>query len=169
MITPSTNVHHLFYKWNNKTVSVLLNIIYLVFKEDFYDSVLIFIPYKITIFYKMECFMKEHLFVPSIAIIYHILRELRMFCFCCKQFTKRGKISSHTFSHTLEHWNNKYYKIWKWYCGKNSPKIYFLCFLLLLLATIQKIQFLYGTLIPYVNFLTLNFWHTFLVLTHLSL
>ena len=40
MITPSTNVHHLFYKWNNKTVSVLLNIIYLVFKEDFYDELI---------------------------------------------------------------------------------------------------------------------------------
>ena len=36
------------------------------------------------------------------------------------------------------------------------PKIYF-SFLLLLLATVLRIQFLYGALIPYVNFLTLNF------------
>ena len=116
MITPSTNVHHLFYKWNNTTVSVLFKIIYLVFKK----SVLFHIKLKLISYFhllqlqyqfhtksqsstKWSVFMKEQLFVPSIAIIYHILRELRIFCFCCKQFTKRGKISSHTLSHTLEH------------------------------------------------------------------
>ena len=87
MITPSTNVHHLFYKWNNTTVSVLFKIIYLVFKK-YFDGELKLISYfhllqlqyqfhtKSQSSTKWSVFMKEQLFVPSIAIIYHILREL---------------------------------------------------------------------------------------------
>ena len=50
MITPSTNVHHLFYIWNNKTVSVLFKIIYLVFKK-YFDGVLNLNSYLIFIYY----------------------------------------------------------------------------------------------------------------------
>ena len=110
---------------------------------------------------KMECFYERAIICTKhcnyISYITQITNDL--FFFCCKQITKRREISY--LMHSRTHQSIETINITRYENGIAAkivcPKIYFFSFLLLLLATVLRIQFLYGALIPYVNFLTLNF------------